>query len=143
MVKYKLNRADSTSAAKLDMTFKALSDSTRRAIIGRLSGGDALVTELAKPFDMSLPAVSKHLGILEKAGLIKREKDGRIRRCHLNAGPLKNAAEWIDYYKQFWESRFDALENSNDPTVKVTMNIIAAVIVLLCCICFQRFHGRW
>jgi len=94
----------------LDLTFKALSDSTRRAIIERLSSGDALVTELAEPFNMSLPAVSKHLGILEKAGLISREKNGRVRQCRLDAGPLKHASEWIEFYKHFWESRFDALE---------------------------------
>lgn len=97
-------------AETLDLTFKALSDSTRRAIIERLSSGDALVTELAEPFDMSLPAVSKHLGILEKAGLISRQKNGRVKQCRLNTDPLEHAAEWIEYYKHFWESSFDALE---------------------------------
>lgn len=114
MVKYNQKTPRAFTESELDLTFKALSDSTRRAIIARLAAGDALVTELAEPFDMSLPAVSKHLGILEKAGLIHREKDGRIRRCQLNTGPLKNSAEWIEYYKQFWESRFDALENYLD-----------------------------
>ena len=85
---------------RLSHTFMALSDATRRAILARLADGDALVTELASPFDMSLPAVSKHLGVLERAGLIQRKKDGRIRRCQLDAAPLKEAADWMDgrYY---------------------------------------------
>jgi len=95
--------------ASLDSVFHALSDSTRRAILARLASGDALVTEIAEPFDMSLPAISKHLGVLEKAGLIQRHKEGRIRRCELNAGPLESASDWIRFYREFWESQFDSL----------------------------------
>jgi len=101
MVKY--------SDAQLDRIFHALADTTRRAILARLSQGEALVTELAEPFDMSLPAISKHLNVLEKAGLLQRHKDGRIRRCQLNAGPLENAADWIKFYRQFWETQLDSL----------------------------------
>jgi len=108
MVKY--------SDSQLDNVFHALSDTTRRGILARLAKGHALVTELAEPFDMSLPAVSKHLGVLEQAGLIERIKDGRIRRCELNAAPLKSASDWIKFYKQFWESQFDSLENYLEKT---------------------------
>ena len=94
---------------KLDKVFHALADSTRRAILMRLANGDAVVSELAKPFEMSLPAISKHLNVLEKAGLLQRHKNGRIRRCELVAGPLENAADWIKFYRQFWESQLDSL----------------------------------
>ena len=105
--------------SELDRVFHALSDTTRRAILARLASGDALVTELAEPFDMSLPAVSKHLTVLEHANLIHRHKDGRIRRCQLNAGPLETAADWIKFYRQFWEAQLDSLaayleENKSD-----------------------------
>ena len=103
MVKY--------SDQQLDRVFQALSDTTRRKILAKLSDGDALVTELAAPFDMSLPAISKHLGVLEKADLIHRHKDGRIRRCELNPEPLESAAKWIKFYQQFWDSHLDSLEN--------------------------------
>jgi len=93
----------------LDNTFSALSDGTRRAILARLAQGEALVTELAAPFDISLPAVSKHLNVLERAGLIRREKDGRIRRCHLQVAPLKEVAEWLQFYQQFWGTQLDSL----------------------------------
>ncbi len=96
---------------QLDSVFHALSDSTRRAILARLSSGDAVVTELAEPFDMSLPAISKHLTVLEKAGLLHRHKDGRIRRCELNAGPLETASDWISFYKQFWSNQLDSLSD--------------------------------
>ena len=105
MVKY--NKA-------LDITFSALGDETRRAILARLAQGNALVTELAAPFDMSLPAVSKHLSILESAGLIEKRKDGRIRRCSLKSGPLREASEWIEFYRQFWESNLDSLADYFD-----------------------------
>jgi len=101
MVKY--------SDSELNKVFHALADTTRRGILARLADGDALVTELAEPFDMSLPAISKHLTVLEKAGLLHRHKDGRIRRCELTAGPLETAADWIKYYQQFWETRLDSL----------------------------------
>jgi len=101
MVKY--------SESQLNDVFHALSDSTRRAILARLANGDAQVTELAGPFDMSLPAISKHLGVLEKAGLLHRQKDGRIRRCQLTAGPLESAADWVNVYRQYWETQLDSL----------------------------------
>lgn len=94
----------------LDHTFFALSDPTRRAILERLAAeGELMVTALAEPFEMSLPAVSKHLRILQRAGLLAQEKDGRIRRCQLVAEPLQEANEWIERYSQFWESQFDSL----------------------------------
>ena|SRR5882724_4126492 len=93
----------------LNSTFAALADPTRRAILARLSSGDASVTELAKPFDMSMPAISKHLKVLERAGLITRGRDAQLRPCHLNADPLKDAAGWIDHYRTFWEQSLDRL----------------------------------
>jgi DNA-binding transcriptional ArsR family regulator len=98
------------SSAPLDATFGALADPTRRAILARLARGEATVTELAEPFRVSLPAISKHLRVLESAGLLQREIDGRVHRCRLAAEPMKNAAAWIEQYRAFWESQFDALE---------------------------------
>jgi len=98
------------SAAPLDATFSALADPTRRAILARLARGEAMVTELAEPFPMSLPAISKHLRVLESAGLLRREIDGRVHRCRLAAEPMKDAAAWIAQYRAFWETQFDALE---------------------------------
>jgi len=95
--------------SELDKVFHALSDTTRRAILARLTTGDVQVSELAEPFEMSLPAISKHLNVLEKAGLLHRHKDGRIRRCELKAEPLESASDWIKYYQQFWETRLDSL----------------------------------
>ncbi len=97
------------SPAALDKTFSALADPTRRAILSRLARGESSVGELAAPFDMSWPAISKHLRVLEGAGLMKREKDGRVHRCRLEPGPMKDAAEWIAFYRQFWEGQLDAL----------------------------------
>src|SRR5580698_11257482 len=98
------------SASLLDSTFAALSDATRRGILARLARqGETSVSELAAPYKMSLPAVSKHLRVLEDAGLVKRHKDGRVHRCRLVAEPMKDAAEWIERYRQFWEHQFDAL----------------------------------
>jgi DNA-binding transcriptional ArsR family regulator len=94
----------------LDNTFAALADPTRRAIISHLAGEAASVSELAKPFQFSLPAISKHLKVLEGAGLILREKKGRVHRIHLVARPLKEASEWIEHYKAFWQQRLDALD---------------------------------
>jgi len=105
MVKYQQNYNEIT----LDKVFHALSDKTRRAILSRLAQGDVVVSELAKPFDMSLPAISKHLGVLEKAGLLLRHKDGRIRRCELIAGPLQTASDWIEFYRHFWNTQLDSL----------------------------------
>ena len=93
----------------LDSTFAALSDATRRGILARLAAGETSVSELAEPCDMSLPAVLKHLRVLESAGLVTRRKDGRVQRCNLVAGPMKSAAEWIEHYRRFWEAQFDSL----------------------------------
>lgn len=95
---------------QLTATFAALADPTRRAILTRLADGECAVTELAAPFDMSLPAVSKHLKVLERAGLIARSRDAQSRPCHLDPGPLKEAADWIAHYKKFWEESFDRLD---------------------------------
>lgn len=94
----------------LDVTFMALADSTRRAILTKLAEGECTVTELAEPFDMSLPAVSKHLKILENAGLLARTKEGRVIRCSFDVRPLHEAANWIEKYSRFWQKQFDALE---------------------------------
>ncbi|HEY3741255.1 MAG TPA: metalloregulator ArsR/SmtB family transcription factor [Bryobacteraceae bacterium] len=95
---------------QLSSTFSALADPTRRAILARLSSGDASVTELAQPFNMSMPAISKHLKVLERAGLITRGRDAQCRPCHLSADPLKGAAGWIDHYRIFWEQSLDRLD---------------------------------
>jgi DNA-binding transcriptional ArsR family regulator len=95
---------------RLSSTFAALADPTRRAILARLSLGETSVTELAEPFDMSMPAISKHLKVLEKAGLIARGREAQWRPCRLDAKPLKEAASWIDDYRKFWEQRFDRLD---------------------------------
>ncbi len=94
----------------LSTTFAALSDPTRRAILARLASGECSVTELADPFDMSMPAVSKHLRVLERAGLIARGREAQWRPCRLQAAPLKDAAVWIERYRAIWEGRFDRLE---------------------------------
>ncbi len=95
----------------LSATFAALADPTRRAILARLASGQASVTELADPFEMSLPAVSKHLKVLERAGLITRGREAQWRPCRLRAGPLKNAADWLEHYRRFWEQSFDRLDD--------------------------------
>jgi DNA-binding transcriptional ArsR family regulator len=100
-----------TSSDNLNTIFAALADPTRRAILGRLASGEASVTELAAPFDMSLPAISKHLKVMERAGLIARGRDAQWRPCRLNAGPLKEAAGWLEHYRRFWEQAFDRLED--------------------------------
>jgi DNA-binding transcriptional ArsR family regulator len=94
---------------RLNTTFSALADPTRRAILTRLARGESTVTALARPFKMSLPAISKHLRVLETAGLLSRERDGRIHRCRLNAKPMQDADDWIRRYSRFWEKRLDAL----------------------------------
>jgi DNA-binding transcriptional ArsR family regulator len=94
----------------LSATFAALADPTRRAILARLSSGELSVTELAEPFDMSLPAVSKHLKVLRRAGLVTRGRDAQWRPCQLDARPLKDAAGWMESYRQFWTQSFDALD---------------------------------
>ena len=94
----------------LSATFSALADPTRRAILARLASGEASVTEIAQPFAMSLPAVSRHLKVLERAGLVARGRTAQWRPCRLEAGPLKDAAGWIEHYRRFWEQSFDRLE---------------------------------
>jgi len=94
----------------LSNTFAALADPTRRAILARLATGEASVTELAEPFEMSMPAVSKHLKVLERAGLIARGREAQWRPCRLDATPLKDIAGWIDYYRRFWDQSFDRLD---------------------------------
>ena len=94
----------------LSATFSALSDPTRRAILARLAEGEASVNELAEPFAISLPAVSRHLKVLERARLITREREAQWRRCRLAPKPLKEAAEWVERYRAFWDARFDQLD---------------------------------
>ncbi len=94
----------------LSATFAALADPTRRAILARLASGEKSVTDLAAPFDMTLPAVTKHLKVLERAGLIARGKEKQWRPCRLEAAALKQADDWIEQYRRFWEDRFDRLE---------------------------------
>ena len=95
----------------LSATFNALADPTRRAILARLALGETSVTELAQPFDMSLPAVSKHLKVLERAGLVIRGRDARWRPCRLNAAPMQQVADWVGTYRQFWDSSLDRLDD--------------------------------
>lgn len=97
-------------ADRLDSTFAALADPTRRAILARLSLGEASVTELAEPFEMSLPAVSKHLKVLEHAGLVARGREAQWRPCRLDAGPLKEIDDWLERYRRFWEESFERLD---------------------------------
>ena len=94
---------------RLSTTFAALADPTRRAILARLQSGEVSVTELAEPFSMSLPAVSKHLKVLERAGLIARAREAQWRPCRLEASPLKDATQWLETYRRFWEESFDRL----------------------------------
>jgi len=101
----------SVATDSLSSTFGALADPTRRAMLARLAKGEATVTELAEPFAMSLPAVSKHLKVLERAGLITRGREAQWRPCRLEARPLGGATEWLERYRQFWEGSFDRLED--------------------------------
>ncbi len=98
------------TADHLSTTFAALADPTRRAILARLTSGEASVTELAEPFDMSMPAISKHLKVLERAGLIARSREAQWRPCRLDAGPLKEVARWVEHYRRFWDQSFDRLD---------------------------------
>jgi DNA-binding transcriptional ArsR family regulator len=93
----------------LDTTFSALADPTRRAILARLASGECTISELAEPFEMSLPAVSKHVRVLEHAGLLVREIDGRVHRCNIDPEPIAGAASWLDEMRHFWESRLGSL----------------------------------
>lgn len=94
---------------QLDHTFAALADPTRRAILARLATGDATVGELAQPFDISLPAISRHLKVLEEASLIENERQGKHRRCRLKTGALESAREWLDFHARFWSGSLDKL----------------------------------
>ena len=96
-------------SSKLDATFAALSDPTRRAILSRLARGDSSVGKLARPFKVSLPAISKHLRVLQRAGLLTQDRQGRVRRCRLRAAPMRAAAAWIQRYRRFWTQQLDAL----------------------------------
>lgn len=95
----------------LSTTFAALADPTRRAILARLATGEVSVTDLAQPFTMSMPAVSKHLKVLERAGLIARGRDAQWRPCRLEAGPLRDVADWVEHYRRFWDQSFDRLDD--------------------------------
>ena len=95
---------------QLDATFSALADPTRRAILARLASGETSVSELAAPFEISLPAISRHLKVLEQAGLISRGRDAQWRPCRLEAAPLEQAAGWIDRYRRFWDKSFDRMD---------------------------------
>ncbi len=99
------------STDQLSVTFAALADPTRRAILARLVAGECSVSELAEPFAMSMPAVSKHLRVLERAGLISQRRDAQWRPCRIEAGPLKEVADWTEHYRHIWEERLDRLDN--------------------------------
>ena len=100
-----------THTQQLDITFAALANPTRRAILARLAKGEATVNVLAEPFEMSLPAVSKHIRVLEEAGLITRGRDAQFRPCTLNTRPLEAVVNWTDQYRHIWEARFDVMDN--------------------------------
>jgi DNA-binding transcriptional ArsR family regulator len=110
-VKYVTATAFPPPPSRLDATFAALADPTRRAILARLTEGEASVTELAQPFAMTLPAVSKHLKVLEHAGLISRGRHAQWRPCRLEAAPLKEAAEWTGEFRRFWDASFERLDD--------------------------------
>jgi DNA-binding transcriptional ArsR family regulator len=116
------------SPERLDATFSALADPTRRAILARLASGETSVSELAEPFAMSMPAISKHLKVLQRAGLIERSREAQWRPCRLAPAPLKDASEWLERYRRFWEESFDRLEDylrelqKKDPKKKENKN---------------------
>jgi DNA-binding transcriptional ArsR family regulator len=99
------------TSGQLDLTFSALSDPTRRAILSMLASGEKSVTDLAEPFRMTLPAVSKHLKVLQRAGLVTQGREAQWRPCRLEAKPLKDAADWIEHYRRYWEESFDRLDD--------------------------------
>ncbi|MBA3291892.1 MAG: winged helix-turn-helix transcriptional regulator [Actinobacteria bacterium] len=109
-----MRRPVTTVTDRLDRTFAALADTTRRAILARLVAGEASVTELAEPFEMSLPAVSKHLKVLERAELVARGRERQWRPARLEAGPLKEVAEWTERYRRFWEESYERLDDYLD-----------------------------
>ncbi len=103
-----------TNTHYLDLTFGALADATRRSILMRLANGPESVGTLAEPFKMSRPAISKHLRVLERAGLVRTTRDGRISRCQLDARPMKGAADWVEWYRKYWEQQLDQLASYFD-----------------------------
>ena len=103
------NLPKTSNADRLDLVFRALGDQTRRALLARLTRGPAMVTELAEAFNMSLPAVSRHIRVLERARLVEREVDGRVHRCSLRAGALRDAERWLNHYRGFWEGTLESL----------------------------------
>src|SRR3984957_15747753 len=103
--------APELTSDQLSSTFAALADPTRRAILSRLASGETSVTELAEPFEMSMPAISKHLKVLERAGLIVRKREAQFRPCRLDASRLKEVADWVEHYRQFWEQSLDRLDD--------------------------------
>lgn len=103
--------ATADSESQLDETFAALSNSTRRAILARLAQGEASVTDLAEPFDLSLPAISKHIKVLERAGLVSRTRHAQFRPCTLHAAPLADIADWAEQYRHIWEDRFNRMDD--------------------------------
>ncbi len=109
-----------TNKPALNRTFGALADPIRRAILARLARGNATVGDLARPFNVSRPAISKHLRVLERAGLVRRDRDGRVSRCGLDAEPMREAADWVERYRKFWEGQLDALSHylAEDKPVK-------------------------
>ncbi len=113
-----VNQMVNNLSKKLDRTFSALADSTRRMILARLAQGNRCVTDLAEPHAMSLPAVSKHLRVLEKAGLLRRRRYGRVHEMRLEARPLQEAAEWVEEYRKFWEGSLDRLVEYLEKTNK-------------------------
>jgi DNA-binding transcriptional ArsR family regulator len=120
MVKHQAASAKVAQPEELDVVFSALADPTRRAIVGRLAMGEASVSELAAPFDVSLPAVTKHLAVLERAGLLEHHKQGRVRHCRLVAAPMRAANEWLSSYRVFWERRLDSLSEHLKTAKEVT-----------------------
>jgi DNA-binding transcriptional ArsR family regulator len=108
------NPAGPADETHLDRVFRALGDRTRRGILNRLAQGPASISDLAEPFDMSLPAVSKHLRVLERAGLVRRRIDGRVHRCSLSALPLEDAQRWVMRYRRFWEETLESLSDYLD-----------------------------
>jgi len=123
----------------LSTTFAALADPTRRAILARLTAGETSVGELAAPFAMTLPAVTKHLKVLERAGLISRSRDAQWRPCRLEAAPLHAVSDWVDAYRRFWEARFDRLDaylsavQDRDPAATAAPTVVATK---------EKTHGR-
>ena len=104
------------SLDQLSATLAAIADPTRRAIVSRLAEGESSIKSLSSPFNMTLPAVSKHVRVLEEAGLVIREKRGRVHYCRLNAGPLRDAASWLVFYQKFWDAKLDSLANFLEET---------------------------